>query len=168
VGPLLNLSDHQIAALAFAVALASMIVSVASVLVAWYAICRGNKNSSAVALITLNEGFRQAWQRFIDAKDDSDKQFQLSELMNLVELACAIHSERSLVGVSRELVQDYLQSSLSLLGGNDEIKNRIPKMFQSPETFKYVRRFLDLGTNAQLSKRWSNLITPPTSPIPKE
>jgi len=168
LGALLNLSDHQIAVLAFVVALASLIVSAASIILAWYAICRSNKNSSAATLVTLYEGFRQAWQRFLDAKDDSERQYQLSELMNLAELTCAIQSERSFVGGSRELVQDYVQMSLSLLVDNEYVRKQIPAMFHSPETFKYIRRFLHLRPNMELSKRWSSVIEPPTCPIPKE
>lgn len=164
MGALTGFSDHQIAVLALVVALASLSVSVVSIFVAWYAICRSNKNSSAATLVTLYEGFRQAWQRFLDAKDDDkERQYQLSELMNLAELACAIHSERSFVGVSRELVEDYLQSSLSLLVNNEDVRNRIPAMFRSPDTFKYIRRFLDFPLNADLLKRWSPLLEPPFS-----
>src|ERR1700678_863994 len=76
-----GLSDHQIAVLAFVVALASLALSVVSIIVAWYAISRSNKTSSAATLVTLYEGFRQAWQRFLDAKDDDKgRQYQLSEL----------------------------------------------------------------------------------------
>jgi hypothetical protein len=165
---ILNLSDHLIAVWAFAVAFASLLVSAISILVACYAIRRSNRNSSAATLVTLYEGFRQAWQRFLDAEDDSERQYQLSELMNLAELACAIHSERSFVGGSRELVQDYLQRSLSLLVDNENVRRQVPAMFHSPETFKYIRRFLHLRPNGQLRKRWSSVIEPPTSPIPKE
>jgi hypothetical protein len=154
--------------LAFVVALASLIFSVVSIVVAWYAISKSNKNSSAATLVTLNEGFRQAWQRFLGAQNESERQYELSELMNLAELTCAIHSERSLVGVSRELVQDYLQRSLSLLVHNEDVRKQIPAMFHSPETFEYIRRFLHRRANAQLSKCWSSVIEPPTSPIPKE
>jgi hypothetical protein len=168
VGALLDLSDHQIAVLALIVALASLAGSVLSIVVASWAISRSNKNSSAATLVTLYEGFRQAWQRFLDAKeDDRARQYQLSELMNLAELACAIYSERSFVGVTRVLVQDYLQSALSLLSDNEDVRKRIPAMFNSPETFKYIRWFLHLRRNGQLSKQWFPLLEPPTSPIPK-
>jgi hypothetical protein len=162
-----NFSDHRIAVLAFIITLASLIVSMVSIFVAWYAIYRSNKNSSAATLVTLYEGFRQAWQRFLDAGNDSERRYQLSELMNLAELTCAIHSERSFVGASRELVRDYLQSSLSLLIDNEEVRRQTPAMFHSPETFKYIRRFLHLRSNMLLSKRWSSIINPPRSPIPK-
>lgn len=169
MGAPIGLSDHQIALSAFVVAIASLSVSVVSIFVAWHAICKSNKNSSAATLVTLYEGFRQAWQRFLDAKpDDNGRQYQLSELMNLAELACAIHSERSFVGISRELIEDYLQSSLSLLANNEDVRKRIPAMFHSRETFKYIRRFIESRPDEQLSKLWSPLLEPPPSAPPKQ
>ena len=105
LGALLNLSDHEIAVLAFVAALASLAVSVVSIIVARYAISKSNKNSSAATLVAVYDGFREAWQRFLGAKDNSEGPYQLSELMNLAELTCAIHSERSFVGISRELMR---------------------------------------------------------------
>lgn len=158
---LINLTDHQIALLSFVVSFAALLFALASIFVALYAISRSNKNSSAATLVTLNEGFRQAWQRFLEAEDDAGRQYELSELMNLAELACAIHSERSLVGVSRELAGDYLEKSLSLLSDNADARGRIPAMFNSPETFEYIRRFLNSRSNAQLLVSWFPLLGPP-------
>ena len=126
------------AILALGVAIGALFVSV-------YAIRRGNKNSSAATLVTLNEGFRQAWQRFLEAKEENAKQYEFSELLNLFELACAIHSERSLVGVSRDLAGSYIRESLQLIEGNEDARKRINKTLTTPETFHYIRKFLGEG-----------------------
>jgi hypothetical protein len=164
---LLDLSDHQIAVRGYVLTLFSLLITVLSIAVAWRAIRRSNKNSSAATLVTIYEGFRQAWLRFINIKDDDRGQYELSELMNLVELACAVYEDRSFVGVTKELMRDYLRSSLWLLCDNQAAQERIPVMVDSPDTFKYIRKFLGSRANAQLWERWSLLLRPPTSPIPK-
>ncbi len=111
--------------------------------------------------MTLNEGFRQAWQRFLEAKEENAKQYEFSELLNLFELACAIHSERSLVGVSRDLAGSYIRESLQLIEGNEDARKRINKTLTTPETFHYIRKFLGKAKIVAL-------LEPPTSPIPRQ
>jgi hypothetical protein len=158
----MEFTDHQITLWSLLVSLVALIVSVVALLVALYAIRRSNKNSSAAALVTLYEGFRQAWRRFLDAKkanDDAGLQYELSELLNLFELACGIYSERSLVGVSRELAHAYIEDSWVLLENSEDARERIRRMLTDRQTFKYIRKFL--------GKRCPSILTPPVSPIPK-
>ena len=158
----MDFTDHQITLWSLLVSLVALAVSAVALLAALYAIRRSNKNSSAATLVTLYEGFRQAWQRFLDAKkanDDAGLQYELSELLNLFELACGIYSEHSLVGVSRELAHAYIEESWVLLENNDDAKKRIRRMLTDPKTFKYIRKFL--------GKRCPSLLEPPISPIPE-
>jgi hypothetical protein len=160
----MDFTDHHIALWSLLASLVAVAVSLVALLVALYAIRRSNRNSSAATLVTLNEGFRQAWQRFFEAKkakDEARLQYELSELLNLFELACGIHLERSLVGVSRKLAKDYINETWELLSNNEDAKKRIRVMLTSPKTFEYIRKFLGKA-------RCSSFLEPPTSPIPKE
>jgi len=93
-------------------------------------------------MVTLNEAFRQAWHRFLSADTETGRQYEFSELMNLLEIGCAIYLERSLSGVSRELTEEYLGNTLSLLEANVDARRRIELMRHSKTTFKYIRLFL--------------------------
>jgi hypothetical protein len=115
--------------------------------VALYAIRRSNRNSSVATLVTLNEGFRQAWQRYLSAAE-ATKDHEFSELANLLEIACGIHWEKSLFGVSRELSQEYVEHVLLLLEGNDDARQRLVRAVHAPTTFKYIGRF-----RAEMRKR---------------
>lgn len=158
---LMDLTDHQIALWSLLFSLVALAVSLVALFVSLYAIRRGNKNSSASTLVTPYEGFRQAWQRFLEAKNEQAKQYEFSELLNLFELACAIHSEHSLVGVSRELAEDYIRESWELLSNSDDAKKRIRLTLTRPRTFIYIRKFLGQAC-------CSSLLEPPTSPVPRE
>ena len=123
-------------------AVLSVAVSLIALTVAIVAIRKSDRNTSAATLVTLNEGFRQGWHRFLPAKDEAERQHEFSELMNLLEIGCAIYMEGSLSGVSRELAEEYLGNVLSLLEANQEARTRIEEMRQSATTFKYIRQFL--------------------------
>jgi len=123
------------------IALASGAISFIALGIAIYAVRKGNRNSSAATLVTLNDGFRQAWLRFLNAKDEQTMQAEFSELMNLIEIACAIYLEKSLSGVSRELAREYLEGILNLIKSNADARSRIEAMRHSPTTFKYIRKF---------------------------
>src|SRR6266849_6392399 len=76
---------------------------------------RANAIASAATFVTLNEGFRQAWERCLRPQDEDATNYELAELLNLLEIACAIYLEKSLSGNSRKLISEYLESALSLL-----------------------------------------------------
>lgn len=120
--------------------MASGLVSLIALCVAIYAIRRSNRNSSVATLVTLNEAFRQAWQRYLEAPE-AGKFHAFSELANLTEIACGIHLEKSLSGVSRELSSEYIEQVLLLIEGNEDARRRLEAAVHSPSTFKYIRLF---------------------------
>jgi hypothetical protein len=124
------------------IAITSGAISLIALAVALYAIRKGNRNSSAATLVTLNEACRQAWHRFLSAKNQEERQYEFAELMNLLEIGSAIYLEGSLAGVSRELTEEYLGNTLSLLESHKDARARIELMRHSPTTFKYIRQFL--------------------------
>ena len=158
--PLTNLSDHEIAAWTLFFTILALGVAILALYVAVRAIRRGNKNSSTATLVALYEGFRQAWRRYLGAADERTKQYEFSELLNLFELTCAVHSEHSLVGVSRDLAGSYIRESFQLIEDNEDARSRIARTLTTPRTFEHIRKFLGKSGVAAL-------LQPPTSPIPK-
>lgn len=129
--------------LSLGIALASLAVAFVALIVAGYGIRKANRATSAAMLVTFNEGFRQAWGRYFDASENK-KQFELAELLNLFEIACAIYLEKSLTGNSRELVFEYLDSILKILITNKEVSEQVRReLIQSKTTFKFIKKFID-------------------------
>jgi hypothetical protein len=101
-------------------------------------------------MVTLNEGFRTAVNRFIEAPEEKKLQ-EFAELANLVEIACAIHVEGSLFGVSRELSRNYTERLLELLERDEASLARLEVLINQPDTFKYIAKFYkEIRKNAQL------------------
>lgn len=107
------MTPDQIVLLSLFVAGASLVASIIALWVAWFGIRRADNNSSASLLVTLNDGFRQAWQRYLSGKNDEQKQYELAELMNLLEIACALYNGGSLSGMSRKIVEELCSARTS-------------------------------------------------------
>jgi hypothetical protein len=93
-------------------------------------------------LIALNEGFRQGWERFLTASNEPARQHQFAELLNALEIACALSIRRVFVGVARELLAEYLADVMRLLDTNDDAKQRIEALVHSETTFRYLVLYL--------------------------
>ncbi len=120
---------------------ASLAVSLIALAVAFLAIRRGDNNSSAALLVTFNENFRSSWQRILHS-DESDRQFELAELMNLVEIACLIQREKSIHGRAAKLLDDYIKQAVGHVLHNQSLASEIPSLFQDETTFENITYFL--------------------------
>lgn len=110
---------------------------------AWYAIMRANKTTSAATMVSLSEAFRNAWVRLFQAQGD-EKEVELAELLNLFEIACAISLEGSLSGNSAVIINEYLQNALLLLAQNEYAELHVGALLQSESTFVFIRGFLKI------------------------
>ena len=126
-----------------AIASASLVVASVALFIAWYAIRRANKTTSAATMVTLNEGFRSAWSRFFGATGTAQQEIELAELLNLFEIACAIRLEGSLSGHSAELISEYLENVLQMLVSNPYALAHVAPLLQTSTTFKFIKRFLN-------------------------
>ena len=124
-------------------AIASLAVAIAAMGVSIFAILRANKTTSAATLVTLNEGFRQAWERCLQKQQEPGiPKYDLAELLNLLEIGCAIYLENSLTGNSRELMREYLGSSLALLIKTEAVNDQAFLLLQTEKTFSFIKQFL--------------------------
>ena len=138
------------------IAPASLVTAFVALGVSWYAIRRANRTTSAATLVTLNEGFRQAWARFFVAEGDKRRE-ELAELLNLFEIACAIYLEKSLSGNSRTLMFEYIDSILRILVRNDYTNAEITSLLESESTFIFIRKFLKQkasGLSVTVPPKW--------------
>lgn len=78
----------------------------------------------------------------MSATDEVAKQRQLAELLNVLEISCALQVKGVFTGVSRELLTEYLDSVLRLLNDNEDAKNRLTSLVEAETTFKYIGLYL--------------------------
>lgn len=119
---------------------ASFFASLAALSVAWVAIGRSDRNASAATLVTVYQGFRDGWTRYGKAEPE-DRRYEMAELMNVFEIACAIHQDRAIHGVSREILEEYLCHTLSIFSEDEDARREVHAMKDAASTFKYVAMF---------------------------
>jgi len=102
----------------------------------------GRSGASAAALIALNEAFRQAWLQFTKADAEDAKQHAFADLMNQLELACAIFDDRLFVGSAADLLENYLRAVFRLIEQSEDARRRIQAMITTGTTFQHIVRFL--------------------------
>lgn len=111
-------------------------------IVAIWQLWAGRKAASAATVIALNESFRQAWLLSSQASDDDGKQYAFSDVINLLETACAVAEDKLLVARGGKLLEDYLCHMLILIQQSDDARQRIERMFVTPQTFGHIKIFL--------------------------
>lgn len=155
------------------VAVLSLVVSLFGIGFALFALWRGNRNSAASLALALYESFRQAWQRWRNCPE-ADKNYEFHDMMNLIESACAVHVEKTLVGVSRRLIEDYLIDVWKLIEKDAAARELIKTMRDKRTTFEYCVKFLvKMRSSGRLQKMAELMTAPdpveiPPAPVPTE
>jgi hypothetical protein len=112
-----------------------------ALLVAAQQLWAARRGTSAGAYIALNESFRQAWLHFSNV-DEQGKQHAFSDIMNLLESACAIFEDKIFIGKVGTLLEDYLCHVFILIQQSDDARNRIERMMVTYKTFAHIVRFI--------------------------
>jgi hypothetical protein len=102
----------------------------------------GRKAASGGALIALFESFRQVWLQFSNAKDEGAKQHTFADVMNLLNMSCAIFDDNLFVGRSGRLLEFYLCHVFGLIEQSDDAKKRIQPMIMTEKTFEHILNFI--------------------------
>lgn len=119
----------------------SLVVSLVALVVALVAMGRSDRNASGATLVTLYESFRQGWVRFQAETDPERSRYEMAELMNTFEIACAIHQDNSIHGRPRDILEEYLCDTFTKFADDVEAVKAIRSMIDGPSTFKYLRMF---------------------------
>jgi hypothetical protein len=126
------------------IAEASLVVAVAALGLAAYSVFRANKTTSAATLVALNEAFRQAWERSLRCSPTEPQlKNEIAELLNLLEIACAVYLEKSISGNSRSLLVEYLNNVFAILIKTPSFSSLVPKLMQTENTFIFIKKFLN-------------------------
>ncbi len=102
------------------------------------------RRAPAAALLTIQESFRQAWARFVDVPEGAaDRRYAtLSEVMNLIEIGCALHEEQIFVGRVAEMFEGYLCDVLALINDSPSAKALVEQMLHDRVTFEHILAFV--------------------------
>jgi hypothetical protein len=120
---------------------ASLGVSYVAFRVSRTAMARSDRNSSASNFLALYEGFRSGWLRFQAETDPARSRYEMSELMNTFEIACALRQEGAFTGNGKKVLDEYLCDTIKLLAADADAATCIRSMIDSPTTFEFISLF---------------------------
>lgn len=129
----------------------SLLVALVALVVSLMALHRSDRTGSAGTLVSLYDSIAEAWRRFLQAGTDSDQSFELAELLNRLEVACALSLGQGIHGASKELLDDYVENSLIAIVGDPGASKSLGRLQDKPTTFKYLDRFI------RGRKRWGRM-----------
>lgn len=129
----------------FWAAIASLLALPVGIWAVFYAgrqLSLARKSGSGGSLIALSEAFRQCWQAFLTAEDERKRQLAFGDLVNALEIACAIFRDNVFFGHAEDVLEHYLLSTFRMIEANDDARDRMLKLLQTPRTFENAVKFL--------------------------
>jgi|DewCreStandDraft_4_1066084.scaffolds.fasta_scaffold00029_185 hypothetical protein len=109
------------------------------------------KASDFSSYLLLTDRLSKAWRAYGDARASSSslseqasserEDFEFSELMNVLEMACHLYNEKIPGRTTREMLCDHLKEVLPEIFGNPAAREMIADAFSGPDTFFHIRRF---------------------------
>ena len=76
-------------------------------------------------------------------RDESEEKrdFELVEILNLLETTSHLYNKRNIHGAAREMVQDYLCEVIPAVLKDDKAKNLFIQSHSGPNTYSEIRQF---------------------------
>lgn len=104
---------------------------------------RGNRNSSAALVYSMQLGFQQAFESYLTETDPDHVPLKMSNILSLIETSSAIYSDTAMVGSSGQLMEEYLRDILNHIADRPELVAEVANMRHTPTTFEFLDRFID-------------------------
>ena len=123
-------------------AILALPIGIGAVFYAGRQLSLARKAGSGSSLIALSEAFRQCWQAFLTAENEKKRQLAFGDLVNALEVACAIFRDKVFFGHAEDVLEHYLLSTFRLIESNDDARTRMLKLLQTPRTFENTVEFL--------------------------
>ena len=122
--------------------LASLAVALVALVLSLVALHRSDRTSSAGTLVSVYDSISAAWDRFLAADSFAKQNFELAELLNRIEVACSMSLSQGIHGAAKELLDEYVESSMLAIVSEQGAAETVRRMRERPTTFKYIQRFI--------------------------
>lgn len=136
--------------------LASLAVALVALVLSLIALHRSDRTSSAGTLVGVYDSISAAWDRFLAANSVAKQNFELAELLNRIEVACSMSLSQGIHGAAKELLDEYVESSMLAIAGEEGAAEAVRRMRERPTTFKYIQLFI---RNRKRRARMGEIVT---------
>ncbi|PZA09623.1 hypothetical protein DNX69_22940 [Rhodopseudomonas palustris] len=111
----------------------------------WYAgrqLDLARKAGSATALIALAQSFRSGWYLVRTSKNDDERGYHFADLMNELEIACAVIRDEVFFDKSKDLLECYLLDVFDGIERDEQTLALLRPCLADATTFENIRVFL--------------------------
>lgn len=100
-----------------------------------------SKSTEFASYLAMRQWFSESWRRYLIAKDEPTKKFELGEILNHVEGSCRLYNKGRLPGVTKVMVREYLLEIIPVLFTNVVVASFISKSIITPDTYRHIFEF---------------------------
>lgn len=119
---------------------AILLIALGALIVSAIAARRQAQASTFGSYLNVAERLAGAWRRYRHASE-SDKDFEFTEILNLLESVSHLYYSRSIYGATREMIRNHLSKVLPIILRNKHARKKIQEEMKDPQTFKYIQEF---------------------------
>lgn len=117
-----------------------LIINIFAFLSSTWAIRRQTHALDLSSCFQFTENFSDKWKSFRNA-EKKNKEFELVEVLNLLEMASHSYNKRIIHGATRNIVRDYLREVIRDVFQNEYAKEVISKNRSGPDTYAHILKF---------------------------
>lgn len=139
------------------IAATGLVVAFCGFGLAFWTLQRGNRNSSAALVHSMQVGFNQAWEGLLVEENPVLQPVKLQNLMGLMETSAAIHCDTALTGNSGRLMEEYLRDVLGHIADTPGLPEKVLEMRRTSTTFEYLDRFIDAMDRRGLADKFLSI-----------
>ena len=88
----------------------------------------------------ITEKISTAWRQYKDSEEEN-RNFEMTELLNLLESLAHFYFKRRIHGVTRDMVKEYLLEIVPEIGRENRVREVFQENRSGPDTYDYIRRF---------------------------
>lgn len=88
----------------------------------------------------ITEKLTDTWRHYKDSEEKA-RNFELVEVLNLLESLCRLHSERRFHGTTQDMVKEYLLEIIPEIVRDDHVREALQANRSGSDTYGYIRRF---------------------------
>lgn len=88
----------------------------------------------------ITEKISTAWRQYRDSEEEN-RNFEMTELLNLLESLARFYFKRRIHGVTRDMVKEYLLEIVPEIGRENRVREVFQENRSGPDTYNHIRRF---------------------------
>ena len=115
-------------------------VNILALLLTWRSIHRQWNVTDIRLYFQITEKLTDTWRQYKDSEEKA-RNFELVEVLNLLESLSRLYSKRRFHGITQDMVKEYLQETVPEIVRDNHVRKALRANRSGSDTYGYIRRF---------------------------